>query len=245
MREDLETKTYIYKAAEIKWRNRSFRLALLLGCLPILAGMGVLLPEALTPWWALMIAVINVTVVVVQVKMDMGERIAQASTVGKGYDKVCTQITVFIAQSKLMPNPPEVQQLLTQIPAMVEMIENTIGYPEVTKPTRGTKPGAANASFLASWLPCLPCLGKKTASLNSLPQDPEAGFPSPKNAWTSKSKDLSTDMGKHTTKMSAYIGGGSLSSTMNADSDLALPPPVHPPPSPPTTESVSKPMLKA
>merc|ERR1739845_125094 len=91
-----------------------------------------------------MIAVINVTVVVVQVKMDMGERIAVASTVGKGYDKICTQITVFLAQIKLMPDPPEVQQLLTQIPAMVETIETTSG-------SKASKAEAASSSWLQSF----------------------------------------------------------------------------------------------
>lgn len=123
-------KCVIYRAAERKWRSRSFHVAVLLGTLPVLAGVTVLMPEAFRPWLTLCIAILNVFVVVLNVKLDMGERIADASMAGKGFDKVDTQIDLFFCELKC-GEKADASELLIRVRAVVDNIEANISYPEV------------------------------------------------------------------------------------------------------------------
>merc|ERR1719235_1361541 len=86
MKQNFSELARIYHFVELKWRRRVFWVAATLGLLPVIVGATTLFPGPLQPWIALMIATINVIIVVINVKLDMGERVADANMAYKAYE---------------------------------------------------------------------------------------------------------------------------------------------------------------
>jgi len=150
MKAEFDEKSTQYTIVEKKWRNRQFGVAVLLGILPIIAGVSQLLPEKITPWITLGISITNVIVVVVNVKLDMGERIADASMAGKGFGKLASLISMFLNKAKLGESV-DVNELITQIKTTQEGIDVSLTYPEILKPMKKRNnpllPSDPSASF--------------------------------------------------------------------------------------------------
>lgn len=127
---------------ENKWRSRTFKVALMLGVLPVLAGVTQLFPENLRPLCALTISIGNVFVVVVNVKLDMGERIADASMAYKGYKRLASDFELYLFQMKCAEEKPNPSKLLDEVRLMLSILEANISYPEVLpeKKTAKVKP---------------------------------------------------------------------------------------------------------
>jgi len=139
MKQDFEEKSVQYTLVERKWRNRQFLVAVVLGILPVMAGVTQLLPKDISPWITLGISIINVIVVVVNVKLDMGERIADASMASKGYGKITYEVDMFLAQLKC-GEAPKATELMVRINTTMEGIDANLTYPELPLKARKNQP---------------------------------------------------------------------------------------------------------
>jgi len=126
-------KSAVYHDAETKWRSRAFQIAVTLGILPVLAGVVQLMPRDLSPWITLFISILNVIVVVTNVKLDIGERIADASMAGKSFGKLATQIDLFFCQLRCSPQQSNPAEILTVIRTVLDTIDTNLNYPEMPK----------------------------------------------------------------------------------------------------------------
>eukprot|EP00928_Gymnodinium_smaydae_P043247 TRINITY_DN29018_c0_g1_i1.p1 TRINITY_DN29018_c0_g1~~TRINITY_DN29018_c0_g1_i1.p1 ORF type:complete len:367 (+),score=56.45 TRINITY_DN29018_c0_g1_i1:149-1249(+) len=124
----------IYLEIEMHWRKISFYVALTLGILPVVAGASHMLPEVLSGWFGLLISVINVVVVVTNVKMDIGERIADASMARKGYQKLVSDCTFFVHDLQVKRHTDanmysqEACRLFTELRAITDSIHANMTY---------------------------------------------------------------------------------------------------------------------
>eukprot|EP00929_Paragymnodinium_shiwhaense_P110031 TRINITY_DN7671_c0_g1_i5.p1 TRINITY_DN7671_c0_g1~~TRINITY_DN7671_c0_g1_i5.p1 ORF type:complete len:454 (+),score=77.42 TRINITY_DN7671_c0_g1_i5:82-1443(+) len=130
MQRDFQKKALVYQEIERYWRRCAFFVACILGLLPVLAGVTQLLPKELSPWMTLCISITNVCVVVMNVKMDMGERIADAAMAAKCFGGLATQVSFFLFTVECQPYKADATALLSQIRAVVECVETNMTYPE-------------------------------------------------------------------------------------------------------------------
>merc|ERR1712048_453750 len=82
-----------------------------------------------SPWFALTVAVMNTIVVVINVKTDVGERINDAATARKGFEKLATRIEFFIGHTELSESPPDTLTLMAQLKIAVEYVTANLVYP--------------------------------------------------------------------------------------------------------------------
>jgi len=146
--EDYSEQALVYNKIERKWRSFMFRIAIIMGVLPIIGGAATMLPEALAPWFALGVSLMNVMIVIVNTKMDMGERIADAAMAGKGYEKLSTNINFMLTEVK-MGKDVDITENMVQNKAIIDNIKANISYPE-GKPKPGLLMG-----ILVGMCPCL------------------------------------------------------------------------------------------
>jgi len=124
-------KAFVYGKAEKYWRRVAFVIAMILGILPVIAGSSHMLPDHINLWFGFGISVLNVMIVVIQMKCDMGERIADASMARKGYESVCNQIDFFTCDALTHGNYAGVDQLLQLAKSVIENVESNMSYPNV------------------------------------------------------------------------------------------------------------------
>jgi len=133
MKLDFQDKADKYTGVERKWRNVQFAIACILGMLPVVAGVAQLFPDKATPWITLGISVVNVLVVVCNVKLDLGERVADASMAGKGFGKMASATEMFLAQLTL-GEAESSSELLILLKTVQEGIDANLSYAEIIKP---------------------------------------------------------------------------------------------------------------
>merc|ERR1712125_187353 len=92
--------------------------------------------------------IVNVFIVVVNVKMNMGERIADASMASKGFSKMAATIDMYLCKLKTGGAGP-IGEVLTQITTTQDMLDANLTYPEILpKMTRkGAVVPSASGSF--------------------------------------------------------------------------------------------------
>eukprot|EP00747_Dinoflagellata_sp_TGD_P033164 gnl/TRDRNA2_/TRDRNA2_136431_c0_seq1.p1 gnl/TRDRNA2_/TRDRNA2_136431_c0~~gnl/TRDRNA2_/TRDRNA2_136431_c0_seq1.p1 ORF type:complete len:317 (+),score=40.87 gnl/TRDRNA2_/TRDRNA2_136431_c0_seq1:54-1004(+) len=139
----------LYNNSERYWRAKAFQIACLLGLLPLISNATQMLPDFIAPWVALMISLSNVMVVVANVKLDIGERIADASMAGKGYAKLKTKIDMYTCK-KEGGAMTDLTTLMVEITTTLDMIETNMSYP-IALPA--PSPSPANDSWST---PCGP-----------------------------------------------------------------------------------------
>jgi hypothetical protein len=133
MQASFAEKSAVYHDAETKWRSRAFQIAVTLGILPVLAGVTQLMPRDFSPWITLFISILNVIVVVTNVKLDIGERIADASMASKSFGKLAMQIDLFFCELKCSPEQSDPSAILTVIRTVLDTIDSNLSYPEMPK----------------------------------------------------------------------------------------------------------------
>merc|ERR1719183_2486600 len=145
--EDYAEQALVYNKIERKWRSVMFRIAVIMGVLPIISGSATMLPEKIGPWFALGISLINVTIVIVNTKMDLGERVADAAMAVQGYEKLATAIGFMLTEVRMGKNV-EITEKLTECKAITDNIGANLTYPET--------PGAGMIwGMLTTVFPCL------------------------------------------------------------------------------------------
>lgn len=134
LREEYDAKMDLYRVEENKWRDRAFHLAIMMGVLPVAAGVTQLMPtEQTRQIFTLLISITNVIVVVANVKLDIGERTSDAAMARKGYEKCCSQINLFFCHLRC-GDELDAKELLTKIRAVAESIESNLSYPAIPVP---------------------------------------------------------------------------------------------------------------
>merc|ERR1719181_325305 len=101
MKNEYAAKALRYQSIERTWRTIMFRLAIAMGVMPIISGSAQLLPQFIQAWFAFGISLFNVMIVIVNTKLDMCERVADASMAGKGYEKLATEFDFLITEAKM------------------------------------------------------------------------------------------------------------------------------------------------
>merc|ERR1719183_1233176 len=164
--EDYADKAEVYNKIERKWRSVMFKIAVIMGVLPIISGSATMLPEKIGPWFALGISLINVTIVIVNTKMDLGERVADAAMAGQGYMKLATTLGFMLTEVRMGKNV-EITEKLTECKAITDNIGANITYPEI--------PGGGIIGMIMGMLsgicPCFKQAAQAKATLSAVKPD--------------------------------------------------------------------------
>lgn len=131
----------LYAKLESYWRSFNFRIALLLGILPVCVSKTELLPETYRQWTALLITLTNIVIVVFQLKLDIGEKIADASMAQKTFNTVASSIDVMLCQLRCSPGGVDVVTFLTHIKITMDSIQGQMKYPIAEKRFRAKTKG--------------------------------------------------------------------------------------------------------
>lgn len=129
MRTHFREKADNYQKVAHRWRNRNFGVAVLMGILPVMAGGSTLLPEWMRAWSTLVLSVVNVFVVVVNVKLDMGERIADAARASKGFNKMAVDLGVFLSQEDCEPGVQCHREVFSTLKVVLRFVEESVEFP--------------------------------------------------------------------------------------------------------------------
>merc|ERR1712216_622523 len=81
----------------------------------MIAGVTQLLPESVSPWITLLTSISNVVIVVTNVKLNIGERIADASMANKGFGSLASLLEFALCDMVVDPNSVDIKILLAQI----------------------------------------------------------------------------------------------------------------------------------
>lgn len=127
----------VYQGVEAKWRRAAFVIALALGSFPVISGVASMMPELLGNWMQLFISFCQVCIVVMNLKLEIGERVADSGAARKGYAKLATDLEDFLCRAKLCEDEDQLQALraqmdtmMVQVRAIVDHINAQMTYPE-------------------------------------------------------------------------------------------------------------------
>lgn len=123
----------LYSKVETKWRRTNFVIAIWLGVLPVCQTVAELLPGQFRLWIRFGITFFNVAIVVLLVKLDLGEKIADASMGHKTFNKLASNIDVFICQLRCAPGVADPTMLLNGIKITLDTIEGQLRFPIAEK----------------------------------------------------------------------------------------------------------------
>jgi hypothetical protein len=126
-------KKKIYREGVGRWKDLQFYLTGSFIVLPIMAGTAQFLPDVFRHILGVLIAVANITAVIIDLKVDLGERIADAAMATKGYGMLCAQIMFFECQKQIIgTGNTDVVALIDKMQIVVDLIEGSIDHPEDT-----------------------------------------------------------------------------------------------------------------
>jgi len=141
LKEEFQEKADMYDVVQSKWRGRTIAVAMVLGLIPLANGVTLLLTEEAQPWFSLFVNIVNVCVVILNIKLDMGERVADASMANKGYTTLVSAIASHVLKASCSNESDataDMSGLLIRMETIQEQIDINLQYPE-SEPKRRKK----------------------------------------------------------------------------------------------------------